>query len=127
VNGVVRPQRRFVVISFGDNVRVVETPLTRDLGLAGRRGQVYGETTPSLTNVEVVGGTTGDYAVAVQLEGETDSIWFAPQLLEFIDHAPGTEIVIGKKRLVRDSSGEWIENAPKEAKRATKPWWQFWK
>ena len=55
-------------ISLGDNVRVVETPLTTGLGLAGRVGQVYGETTPSVTGVDVVGDVSDDYAVAVQLD-----------------------------------------------------------
>ena len=113
-------------ISFGDNVRVVTTPVTRGLSLAGRVGQVYGETTPSVTGVEVVGEVTEDYAIAVQFEGKSDSIWFAPQLLEFVDHAPGTEIIIGSKRMVRDSSGAWIEDAPKEPKTSAKPWWRFW-
>ena len=113
-------------ISFGDNVRVVETPLTTGLGFAGRVGQVYGETTPSVTDVEVVGDASDDYAIAVQFDGKSDSIWFAPQLLEFVDHAAGTEIVIGSKRLVRDSSGEWIEDAPKQANASAKPWWRFW-
>jgi hypothetical protein len=117
---------RAVSISFGDNVRVLETPLTATLGLAGRVGQVYGETTPSVTGVEVVGEVSQDYAIAVQFEGESDSIWFAPQLLEFVDHAPGTEIVIGSKRVVRDASGEWVEDAPKQANAPLKPWWRFW-
>jgi hypothetical protein len=99
-----------MAISFGDNVRVVSTPLTVSLGLAGLTGQVYGETTPSVTDVELIGGTDEDYAINVQLGGRPDSVWFAAGLLEFIDHAPGTEITIGKKRLIRSSSGEWVED-----------------
>ena len=98
-----------MAISFGDNVRVVSTPLTVSLGLAGLSGQVYGETTPSVTGVEVVGEAAEDYAINVQLEGRRDSVWFAAGLLDFIDHAPGTEITIGKKRLIRSSSGEWVD------------------
>ncbi|MBX6312193.1 MAG: hypothetical protein IRY99_04640 [Isosphaeraceae bacterium] len=98
-----------MAISFGDNVRVASTPLTVSLGLAGLMGQVYGETTPSVTGVEVVGRSAADYAVNVQLDGRDESLWFAPELLEFVDHAPGTEIVIGNKRLVRTASGEWVE------------------
>ncbi|HJT79237.1 MAG TPA: hypothetical protein VJ739_18720 [Gemmataceae bacterium] len=96
-------------ISFGDNVRVVSTPLTVSLGLAGLTGQVYGETTPSVTGVEVIGGAAVDYAINVRLVGRDDSLWFAPELLEFVDHAPGTEVVIGTKRLVRTASGEWVK------------------
>ena len=108
-------------ISFGDHVRVAATPVTTQLGLAGLVGQVYGETTPSVTGITVIGESAADYAINVQLEDQEDSIWFAPQLLEFIDHAAGTEITIGSKRLVRDASGEWMEPV-----RAGKPWWRFW-
>ncbi|OAI51275.1 hypothetical protein AYO44_05080 [Planctomycetaceae bacterium SCGC AG-212-F19] len=98
-----------MAISFGDNVRVASTALTVSLGLAGLTGQVYGETTPSVTGIEVIGGATANYAINVQLDGRDESLWFAPQLLEFVDHAPGTEIVIGNKRLVRTPSGEWVK------------------
>jgi hypothetical protein len=98
-----------MTISFGDKVRVASTSLTVSLGLAGLTGQVYGETTPSVTGVEVIGGSAADYAINVQLDGRDEPLWFAPDLLEFVDHAPGTEIVIGNKRLVRRASGEWVE------------------
>jgi hypothetical protein len=98
-----------MAISFGDNVRVASTPLTTSLNLAGLSGAVYGETTPSVTGVEVIGEATGDYVINVQLDSRDESLWFAPDLLEFIDHAPGTEIEIGNKRLVRSESGEWVE------------------
>jgi hypothetical protein len=98
-----------MAISFGDNVRVVSTPLTVSMGLAGLTGMVYGETTPSVTRVEVIGGASRDFAINVQLDGRSTSFWFAPELLEFVDHAPGTEIVISNKRLVRSALGEWVE------------------
>lgn len=98
-----------MAIAFGDNVRVATTPLTSSLGLAGLMGAVYGETTPSVTGVEVIGGATNDYAINVQLDGRDESHWFAPELLEILDHAPGTEIVIGTKRLIRTASGDWVE------------------
>jgi hypothetical protein len=97
-----------MAISFGDNVRVKSNPLTVELGLAGYTGQVYGETTPSATGVEVIGTTKEDYAVNVQLDGRKDSVWFALDLLEFVDHAPGTEMVIGTQRFVRSASGDWV-------------------
>jgi len=96
-------------ISFGDNVRVLSNPLTEKLGLAGLVGQVYGETTPSVTGVDIIGELKGDHAINVQLQGRQEPLWFVPELLEFIDHAPGTEIVIGKKRLIRTASGEWVQ------------------
>jgi hypothetical protein len=112
-------------VSFGDNVRVASTPLTTSLGLAGLTGVVYGETTPSVTGVEVVGRATADYAVNVQLDGRDESLWFASELVEFVDHAPGTEIVIGNKRAVRTASGEWMEDRPPS--KSARPWWRFWR
>jgi hypothetical protein len=119
-------------ISFGDNVRVRATPETNSLGLAGLAGQVFGETTPSATGVEVIGNVTSDYAVNVRFEGRDGEYWFAPQLLEFVDHAPGTAIRLEgvPKSWVRNQTGEWIE-IPDSDQSATarrrKAWWQFWK
>ena len=79
-------------ISFGDNVSVRQTPETQAAGLAGLSGNVYGETTPSSTNVEVIGELKEDYAINVHFEKLGESFWFSQDLLEFIDHAPGTEI-----------------------------------
>jgi hypothetical protein len=98
-----------MMISFGDHVRVRSTPATVPLGLAGLVGQVYGETRPAATGVEVIGGTAQDYAINVQLLDRADTLWFAPDCLEFVDHAPGTEIVIGNRRFIRSASGEWVE------------------
>jgi hypothetical protein len=42
-------------------------------------------------------------------DGRPESLWLAPELLEFIDHAPGTEIEIGSKRFIRAASGDWNE------------------
>lgn len=96
-------------LSFGDNVRIRATPLTEQLGLAGQRGSIYGETTPSVTGVEVIGQVTNDYAVNVMIEARREQLWFAPDLVEFVDHGAGTEVRIGNKHLVRDGSGEWSE------------------
>jgi hypothetical protein len=101
-----------MAISFGDKVRIASTALTDSLGLAGLTGLVYGETTPSVTKVDVVGELTGDYAINICLDGRDETLWFAPELLEFVDHAPGTEIVLGNKRLVRSASGQWVEDPP---------------
>lgn len=98
-----------MAISFGDNVRVASTPLTVSLGLASLAGQVYGETRPSVMGVEVVGEAPNDYAINVQLGGRAESLWFDPNLLELVGHVPGTEIVIGNKRMIRSASGEWVE------------------
>jgi hypothetical protein len=109
-------------ITFGDNVRLRVTPETDALGVAGQVGQVRGVTTPSVTGVTVVGPLVGDYALNVHFEGRQDALWFAPELLEFVDHAPGLEISIDgvSKKWTRSASGEWVESSDK------KPWWRFW-
>src|SRR5437867_4041985 len=98
-----------MTISFGDRVRVRSTPETVSLGLAGLVGQVYGETRPSVTGIEVIGGTADDYGINVAFPDKVDTLWFSPDSLEFMDHAPGTEIVIGDQRFVRSASGEWVK------------------
>lgn len=72
-------------------------------------GQVYGETTPSVTNVEVIGEIKEDYATNVFSNDRNESFWFSPELLGFVDHAPGTEIRLDgvPKKWVRTASGEW--------------------
>jgi hypothetical protein len=115
-------------ISFGDNVRVLATPLTQGLGLAGMVGKVYGETMPSVTNVEVIGEIQEDYAINIFFKDRNESSWFAPELLEFIDHAPGTEIRVEgvPKKWVRTASGEWVESNTEDSPDDSKPWWKFW-
>ncbi len=92
---------------FGDTVCICRTPLTESLRLAGRRGVVYGETTPSVTGVDVIGGAERDYAIAVNFDGKSESIWFAPDLVEFVDHGAGQEMRVGSRQFVRDANGEW--------------------
>ncbi len=116
------------VISFGDHVRVRVTPCTTENGLAGLVGQVYGETTPSMTGVEVIGEVTSDYAVNVHFDGRGAALWFAPDLLEFLDHAPGTEVTLAgvPKRWIRSADGAWTEENNEEKRTAKKPWWKVW-
>ncbi len=110
------------LITFGDNVRVRATAETEARGVAGLVGQVYGETTPSITGVAVIGTLTQDYAVNVQFEARSETFWFSSELLEFVDHAAGTEIRLDgiSKKWTRSASGDWIETG------GTKPWWRFW-
>lgn len=98
-----------VTPSFGDNVRIRETPLTQKLNLSGLAGTVDGETTPSVTGVEAIGEVKGDFAVSVMIEARGEALWFASELVEFVNHVPGTEIKIGSRQLVRDSKGDWTE------------------
>ncbi len=113
-------------ISFGDNVRVRSTPDTVARGLAGRVGQVSGETTPSVTGIPVIGTPASDYALHVDFDPDED-LWFAPELLEFIDHAPGTTVQLDgvPKKWTRQEDGSWAEE-PAPARETTAPWWRFW-
>jgi hypothetical protein len=101
---------------FGDNVRVRSTPLTQSAGYGGLAGVVHGFTTPSVTGVTVIGELVDDFALNVYFADRNEDAWFAPELLEFVDHAPGTEIRLEgvPKTWVRAASGEWIiiEDAP---------------
>lgn len=100
---------------FGDNVRIRVTPETEAAGVAGLHGQVYGETTPSVTQVEVIGRPTSDYALNVHFEDRNAGLWFAPELVQLIDHAPGTEIRVGNVHIVRQPDGKWVEVKPDSA------------
>lgn len=112
--------------TFGDNVRIRSAPETESTGLAGLKGQVYGQTTPSVTGVEVIGALSSDYAINVFFADRDESFWFAPSLVEFVDHGPGTEVTIDgvAKKWIRTETGDWKEEST-ENKRA-KPWWRFW-
>lgn len=96
-------------ISYGDNVRIRRTADTERLGVAELIGNVYGETTPSESKVEVVGQLQSDYALNVYFEALDVSYWFAPQMLEFVNHAPGTEIHVEGSpfKSVRQRDGSW--------------------
>jgi hypothetical protein len=99
-------------ITFGDNVRIKADPATTNLGIAGLAGQVYGETTPSVTEVEVIGSQRAHRALNVNIASLSRTFWIAPHLLELVDHAPGTEITVDgvPKKWVRSNTGEWIES-----------------
>jgi len=57
-----------VNISYGDNVRIARTSETERLGIADLVGNVYDETHPSLTNLEVIGELRLDYALNVYFD-----------------------------------------------------------
>lgn len=98
-------------IGFGDNVRVVTTADTESLGVAGLVGSVYGHTTPSVTGAEVVGEITDDVAFNVHFDELNADFWFAPELLEFVDHGAGTEFTLdgAPKKWTRNADGGWDE------------------
>jgi hypothetical protein len=75
--------------------------------MAGLTGQVNGETTPSITSVVVIGEVLEDFALSIAFDRGGESQWFAPELVEFIDHGAGTEIRIGEMRWIRSADGGW--------------------
>ena len=98
-------------ISFGDNVRILRTELTVELGLADLVGNGRGFTTPSVTGIEAIGGYAQDKAFDVLVDQRNESFWLSPDLLEFVDHAPGTTITLDgvSKTWIRSETGEWEE------------------
>lgn len=100
---------RRLPVSFGENVRIVSAAVTDELGIAGLTGQVYGVTTPSITGIEFVGGSQTDTAVNVFVEELEKDYWLSPDLVELIDHAPGTTVSMGYREWVRTEDGEWKE------------------
>lgn len=101
-------------MAFGDNVRVRTVDVTTRAGLAGLVGQFRGETTPSVTGVSVIGGSHDDYAINVFFEGRAGDFWFSSDLLELVDHAPGTVLRSGDATWTRNASGEWVEEGAPE-------------
>lgn len=95
--------------AFGDNVRIRATSATESAGYAGLTGQVYGFTQPSILSETVLGELTDDFALNVHFEERGEGAWFAPELLEFVDHAPGSELRLGAKTWVRSESGDWVQ------------------
>tara|TARA_B110000495_G_C22485829_1_gene299666 strand:- start:51 stop:506 length:456 start_codon:yes stop_codon:yes gene_type:complete len=100
-------------ISFGDNIRVRTTPETESVGLAGLIGQVYGETTLTVTDVDVIGDETEDFAINVHFDDLGEAFWFTPELLEFVGHGAGTEITLDgvDKKWTRNADGAWDESS----------------
>jgi hypothetical protein len=95
-------------VSFADHVRIVDAHETRRGGWAGHHGKCWGITTPSVTGVQVIGGTEGDLAFNVHFDEDTvPDAWFHPDLVEYVDHAAGTDIRVGNHHLVRDAAGDW--------------------
>lgn len=84
--------------TFWDKVRIRTVPSTQAAGVAGRAGNVAGFTKPSHTGVEVIGEVNNDLAFSVIFENPHAQLWFAPELLELANHAPGANIQTGKNR-----------------------------
>jgi hypothetical protein len=96
-------------LAFGDKVRIRTNSSTERLGIANRTVVVCGFTRRSQTGVKIIGDTLDDCAVTVTIEGETEPLWLAENLLEFVNHQPGMTVKIGDRCFVRDARGEWEE------------------
>jgi hypothetical protein len=96
-------------ISIGDNVRIVRSELTAALGHADEVGVCHGFATPSVTGVEVIGDSSDDMALAVHFGDDgMDEVWFAPDLVQFVDHAAGSRATVGDQEFVRADDGSWV-------------------
>jgi hypothetical protein len=112
--------------SFADRVRIRECPDTIAASVALLEGEVYGFTTPSVTGVEVVGGAPDDYAINVSLEPSGACLWFRPDLVEFIDHNAGAEVVVGNVKAVRQTDGTWLESPVSPQSKPDRPKSKAW-
>lgn len=110
-------------ITFGDKVKVLASPETDAIGISGKVGLISGETKPAATGVDVIGEIRDDFALSVSFEGYAETYWLSSELLEFVDHAEGTEFVAGNVRAIRKADGSWEETYINPPKR----WWQIWK
>ena len=97
--------------SFGDHVRIASSDETEGSGFAGRSGHVFGESMPSSSGVGPVIGDRGeDLALSVFFDDTEEQEWFAPHLVEFLDHGGGQTMSLeGGPSFVRDSDGAWQE------------------
>jgi hypothetical protein len=74
-------------VGAASRVRVRATSETEELGLAGLVGEVMGETTPSSSGVDVIGGSGADYAINAWFDEKNEQYWFHPDLLEAADES----------------------------------------
>ena len=79
--------------TFANKLKLKESPETLNLGLAGRIGVIYGETTPSIMGIEVIGDQKIDYALNVCFRTK-EMYWFSKDLLETIDNSVRSEITL---------------------------------
>lgn len=111
--------------SFGNKVKITSSPLTVEKGLAGKIGEIYGKTTPSIMGIEVIGTPKDDVAINVYFDDLKTSYWFDSDLLETIDDGQGAVITLSgvDKKWTKGQNGRWIEENTKQVKK----WWEFWK
>jgi len=114
--------------TFGNKVKIKTSPETEKKGLAGKVGEIFGQTTPSMMDFEIIGILKEDVAINVHLEELDESFWFAKDLLEHVDNGQGAEITLEgiDKKWIKGANGEWIEDES-SPKRNNSKWWAFWK
>ena len=113
--------------TFGNKVKIKICPETEEKGLAGKIGEIYGQTTHSIMDFEIIGNLKEDLAINVHFEQLGKSFWFAEDLLEHIDNAQGAEITLDgvDKKWIKRADGKWIEEDTIPEKNIK--WWKFWK
>jgi hypothetical protein len=114
--------------TFGNKVKINFTPETEKKELAGKIGEVFGKTTPSMMDFEIIGTLKEDVAINVHFEELEESFWFAEEVLEYINNGQGAEITLDgvDKKWTKRADDEWIEEDTIPQKNNNK-WWQFWK
>lgn len=80
--------------SFGNQVKIISTPETEERGYANRIGEIFGQTTPSMMDFEVIGKLNEDVAFNVFFEETKESVWISEQLLEKIDNGERATITL---------------------------------
>jgi hypothetical protein len=97
--------------TFGDHVRIRRAPETEALGLAGLEGVVFGESRPSSSGVHVVGPAPVDYVLNVFIEEREEDFWLRPELVQFLDHAPGQRVHLDGVPHIweRQVDGSWVD------------------
>ena len=98
-------------LAFADRVRIRETSDTSESKVAGRVGEIHGFTMPSASGVSVIGSSSHDVALGVYFDELKQALWFAPELLEFVDHGAGTTIWVQGSEVewVKTERGDWVQ------------------
>ena len=97
--------------SFGNKISLKSTRETEVRGFANHIGEIYGQTTSSMMDFEVIGEVKENIAFNIYFEESNESIWFAEHLIEEIDNGQGATISLDgiEKTWTKNSNGEWLE------------------
>jgi hypothetical protein len=98
-------------LSFADRVRIRDAPETVARRLAGRVGEIHGFTMPATSGVDVIGASAHEVALGVYFDELKEALWFAPELLDFVDHGEGTTIRVQGSDVewVKTERGDWLQ------------------